>query len=204
MNYARRMLIPAFAKAGATFSYSLPLLLGPVRFKLVVNLAFLFATTDVPSLISDPSCNTVVIATRHDSHASLVKEALRAGKHIFVEKPLCLTFEELKTIEQAYNENLLLMVGFNRRFAPLILADLKQQLQSLNGPKSFIYTCNAGSIPTDHWTQDPLVGGGRLLGEACHFVDLLRFLAGSPIQDIRLFATSQMTSLGQIPSLLVD
>ena len=103
-NYARRMLIPAFAKAGATF-HTIAASSGSGPVQIGRKFGFSFATTDVPSLISDPSCNTVVIATRHDSHASLVKEALRAGKHIFVEKPLCLTFEELKTIEQAYNEN---------------------------------------------------------------------------------------------------
>jgi predicted dehydrogenase len=134
----------------------------------------------------------VVIATRHDSHAALVQQALAAGKHVFVEKPLCLTAKELEAIEAAYAASRsgaapgpLLMVGFNRRFAPLVL-DLQQQLSRLQGPRAFIYTCNAGAIPADHWTQDPEAGGGRLLGEACHFVDLLRHLAASPIEDLQL------------------
>ena len=140
-------------------------------------------------MLADPSCNTVVIATRHDSHASLVQQALAAGKHVFVEKPLCLTAEELSAIEAAHTGNQLLMVGFNRRFAPLLI-DLQKQLQRLSGPKAFVYTCNAGAIPADHWTQDPALGGGRLLGEACHFVDLLRHLAASPIDDLLLLSAT--------------
>jgi len=130
-----------------------------------------------------------VIATRHDSHALLVQQALAAGKHVFVEKPLCLTASELAAIEAAHTGQALLMVGFNRRFAPLLL-DLKQQLSRLQGPKAFVYTCNAGAIPADHWTQDPAAGGGRLLGEACHFVDLLRYLAASPIAEVHLINAS--------------
>ena len=141
------------------------------------------------SLLADPSCNAVIIATRHDSHASLVRQALDSGKHVFVEKPLCLTSAELIDIESSYSGEKLLMVGFNRRFAPLLIA-LKQQLRLLTGPKAFVYTCNAGSIPADHWTQDPTLGGGRLLGEACHFVDLLRHLSGEPIVELSLLRTA--------------
>ena len=114
-----------------------------------------------------------------------MQQALAAGKHVFVEKPLCLTADELTAIEAVHTGKHLLMVGFNRRFAPL-LTDLQQQLTRLSGPKAFIYTCNAGAIPPDHWIQDPSLGGGRLLGEACHFLDLLRHLAASPIEDIQL------------------
>ena len=85
------------------------------------------------------------------------------------------------------------MVGFNRRFAPLLI-DLQQQLHRLSGPKAFVYTCNAGSIPADHWTQAPFSGGGRLLGEACHFVDLLRYLADSPIEEFQLLSTADNKS----------
>ena len=127
----------------------------------------------------------MVIATRHDSNATLVQEELLEEKNVFVEKPLCLTPEELSSIEEVYTGKKLLMVGFTRRFAPLLI-DLQMQLARLSGPRSFIYTCNAGSIPLEHWSQDPAVGGGRLLGEACHFVDLLRFLCASPIEDLHL------------------
>ena len=187
-NYASRMLIPAFAKAGASFhTLAASSGIGPVH--LGRKFGFCQASTDVPALLANPSCNTVVIATRHDSHAPLVQQALTAGKHVFVEKPLCLTAEELTAIEAAHTGEQLLMVGFNRRFAPLLI-DLQQQLQRLSGPKAFIYTCNAGAIPPEHWTQDPALGGGRLLGEACHFVDLLRHLADSPIEDLQLLSAA--------------
>jgi predicted dehydrogenase/threonine dehydrogenase-like Zn-dependent dehydrogenase len=187
-NYASRILIPAFAKAGARFhTLAASSGIGPVH--VGRKFAFLLASTDVPALLADPSCNTVVIATRHDSHASLAQQALAAGKHVFVEKPLCLTAEELTAIEAAHTAEQLFMVGFNRRFAPLLI-DLQLQLQRLSGPKAFVYTCNAGSIPADHWTQDSALGGGRLLGEACHFVDLLRHLAASPIEDLQLLTAA--------------
>ena len=183
-NYASRILIPAFAKAGARFhTLASSSGVGPVH--VGRKFGFLQASTDVPALLADPNCNTVVIATRHDSHAPLVQQAIASGKHVFVEKPLCLSAEELTAIEAAYTGELVLMVGFNRRFAPL-LTDLQQHLQRFSGPKAFVYTCNAGAIPLDHWTQHPALGGGRLLGEACHFVDLLRYLAASPIEDLQL------------------
>jgi predicted dehydrogenase len=182
------MLIPAFAKAGAQFHTLVGSSgLGPVH--VGRKFGFCKASTDVAALLADPSCNTVVIATRHDSHASLVEQAQAAGKHVFVEKPLCLTADELAAIEAVYTGQALLMVGFNRRFAPLLL-DLQKQLSRLQGPKAFIYNCNAGAIPADHWTQDPTFGGGRLLGEACHFVDLLRHLADSPIEDLQLISAA--------------
>jgi predicted dehydrogenase/threonine dehydrogenase-like Zn-dependent dehydrogenase len=187
-NYASRMLIPAFAKAGARF-YTLAASSGIDPVHVGRKFGFRQASTDVPALLADPSCHTVVIATRHDSHAPLVQQALAAGKHVFVEKPLCLTAEELTAIEAAHTGEQLLMVGFNRRFAPLLI-DLQQQMARLSGPKAFVYTCNAGAIPAHHWTQDPALGGGRLLGEACHFVDLLRHLAASPIEDLHLLSAT--------------
>jgi predicted dehydrogenase/threonine dehydrogenase-like Zn-dependent dehydrogenase len=187
-NYASRMLIPAFAKAGARFhTLAASSGIGPVH--VGRKFGFRQASTDVAALLADPSFNTVVIATRHDSHAPLVLQALAAAKHVFVEKPLCLNAEELSAIEAVHTGQQLLMVGFNRRFAPLLI-DLQQQLARLSGPKAFVYTCNAGAIPADHWTQDPALGGGRLLGEACHFVDLLRHLAASPIEDLQLLSTA--------------
>lgn len=183
-NYASRMLIPAFAKAGARF-HSLTAFggIGPV----LVGRKFGFsqASTDSSVLLEDPTCNAVVIATRHNTHADFVQQALAAGKHVFVEKPLCLSLDELSAIQLAHTGEQLLMVGFNRRFAPLVTA-LQHHLRRLQGPKAFVYTCNAGYIPPEHWAQDPVLGGGRLLGEACHFVDLLRYLSASPIEGIQL------------------
>jgi len=183
-NYASRILIPSFAKAGARF-HTLAAFSGVGPVHVGRKFGFRLASTDIPALLADSIANSVVIATRHDSHAALVQQALEASKHVFVEKPLCLNADELSDIEAAHRDQALLMVGFNRRFAPLV-QDLKRQLSRLQGPKAFIYTCNAGAIPADHWTQDPVAGGGRLLGEACHFVDLLRHLSASPIDNLQL------------------
>ena len=130
--------------------------------------------------------NTVVITTRHDSHAQYVCQALEQGKHVFVEKPLALKREELHEIDQLYGKHkeLILMVGFNRRFAPHV-QKVKSLLEPVHEPKSFIMTVNAGAIPPEHWTQDSSIGGGRIIGEACHFIDLLRFLADSPIDSVQ-------------------
>ena len=187
-NYASRILIPAFDKAGASF-HTLVASHGTAPVHFGKKFGFLQASTDVASLLSDNSCNSVVIATRHDSHAVLVKQSLDAGKHVFVEKPLCLTNDELSMIEAAYTGKQILMVGFNRRFAPLLI-EVKRLLSLLRGPKAFVYTCNAGAIPDDHWTHDPDVGGGRLIGEACHFVDLLRYLAESSIENLQLISAA--------------
>ena len=116
-------------------------------------------------------------------------QALQAGKHVFVEKPLCLTLQELTEIEAeiAKHPRLRLMVGFNRRFAPQVVK-MKSLLAGVPEPKAFVMTVNAGAIPSDHWTQDPAVGGGRIIGEACHFVDLLQFLASAPIVSVQAVA----------------
>jgi len=140
-------------------------------------------------VLENPEIDTVAIATRHDAHGSQVLAALRAGKHVFCEKPLCLTLDELSEIEaeaQARPEQQL-MVGFNRRFAPHVMK-MKALLDSIDQPKSVIITVNAGEIPYDHWTQDPAIGGGRLIGEACHFIDLARHLVGHPITGHRVIS----------------
>ncbi len=187
-NYASRVLIPNFSKLSAKFhSIASSSGLGPIY--VGRKYKFREASTDIHSTIFSNLSNSIVIATRHDSHASLVKQAFAAGKHVFVEKPLCLNSDELNSIISAYSGKQILMVGFNRRFAPLLI-ELQHQLTRLSGPKAFVYTCNAGAIPADHWTQSPDKGGGRLLGEACHFVDLLRHLAASPIEDLQLLCAA--------------
>jgi predicted dehydrogenase len=138
--------------------------------------------------LDDPEIDAVVIATRHDVHAHQVCAALKAGKHVFVEKPLALNQEQLQEIADIYattrSQHKILTVGFNRRFAPQI-QQMKRLLNTVAEPKSFIVTVNAGLIPTNHWTQDPDVGGGRIIGEACHFIDLLRYLAGYSIIEVQ-------------------
>jgi predicted dehydrogenase len=189
-NYATAVLIPAFKDAGA-------------RLKVVASsggvtgvhagrkFGFESTTTDTDGVFTDPDVQAIVLSTRHDTHADMACKALRAGKHVFVEKPLALKHEELAQIEQAIAEGTrngrapMVMVGFNRRFATQV-QKVKSLLKGVTGPKSFIMTVNAGAIPAEHWTQDREVGGGRIVGEACHFIDLLRFLAGSAITGHRV------------------
>jgi predicted dehydrogenase len=181
-NYATAVLMPAFKAAGAHFRV-VASRSGVSGVHAGRKFGFEQTTTDTDSVLADLQIDAVIIATRHDSHARLVCQALKAGKHVFVEKPLALTLDQLGEIERVCNRRAgrsLLMVGFNRRFAPQV-KKIKALLEGVNGPKAFVMTVNAGAIPVDHWSQDPEVGGGRILGEACHFVDLLRFLAGVPI-----------------------
>ncbi|TDQ60444.1 putative dehydrogenase [Maritalea mobilis] len=183
-NYASRMLVPAFKNAGAEL-HSIASAGGTSAVVNGKKAGFRQATSDTAGLIANPEINSVALVTRHNSHASLTAKALQAGKHVFVEKPLALSHEELAEVEQAYQQGEShLMVGFNRRFAPQVQT-MKKLLQSVHAPKSFVMVMNAGPIPADHWTQDPEVGGGRIIGEACHFIDLMRHLAGSPITSVQ-------------------
>lgn len=188
-NYASRILIPAFKRAAS----QLHTIVTAGGINGVIHgekTGFAEASTDVETLLNNKDINTVAIATRHSSHAYFVQKTLAAQKNVFVEKPLALTIEEIDKIEQIYNQNIQakqftrVMVGFNRRFAPQV-QKMKALLESVKEPKSFIMTMNAGAIPADHWTQDNAVGGGRIIGEACHFIDLMRFLAGSKIVSVQ-------------------
>jgi predicted dehydrogenase/threonine dehydrogenase-like Zn-dependent dehydrogenase len=177
-NYATAVLIPAF-KAASAHLKTVASSGGVSGLHAGRKFGFESTTTDTISVFSDAQINAVVVTTRHDSHASFVMQALKAGKHVFVEKPLCLTLGELAQIEAAASRPIV-MVGFNRRFAPQV-QKINSLLKGVTGPKSLVMTVNAGAIPAAHWTQDLEVGGGRIIGEACHFIDLLRFLAGSRI-----------------------
>ncbi len=180
-NYASRVLIPAFKEAGADLA-TVVSSGGISSVHAGKKFGFKNASTDSDDALADEAIDTVVIATRHDAHAAQVLAALRAGKHVFCEKPLCLTLDELIEIqnEKAERPEQQLMVGFNRRFAPHVVR-MKELLSKVGQPKAFMMTINAGAIPPDHWTQDEEVGGGRIVGEGCHFIDLLRHLAGAPI-----------------------
>lgn len=184
-NYATAVLIPAFKEAGARLS-SVASSAGVSGVHAAKKYGFEETTTDTDKLFGDTKVDALVITTRHNSHARFVLQALAAGKNVFVEKPLCLTLAELVEIEVAYarlaeqGKASLVMVGFNRRFAPQVQR-IKTLLTGVSGPKFFVMTVNAGAIPSDHWTQDREIGGGRIIGETCHFIDLLRFLSGSPI-----------------------
>jgi len=200
-NYASQVLIPALKATGARLT-TLVSAGGVSGVYLGKKHGFEHAATDADAAIADPDVNTVVIATRHDSHADLSCQALRQGKHVFVEKPVSVTRTQLDEVVKAYKEVSagahvpVVMVGFNRRFAPQVVK-LKGLLSSISEPKSFVMTVNAGEIPADHWVQDPVQGGGRIIGEGCHFIDLLRFLAGSPIRRVHA------VMMGDAPGLVV-
>jgi predicted dehydrogenase/threonine dehydrogenase-like Zn-dependent dehydrogenase len=141
------------------------------------------STTNYQDILKDPEVDGVLITTRHSAHAQQVMEALAAGKHVFVEKPLALTYEELDAIAAVYEQHhQTLTVGFNRRFSPFAI-DARHQLGDA-GPLNVIATMNAGAIPANHWTQDMQSGGGRIIGEACHYIDLITFLTGSLVESV--------------------
>ena len=156
-NYARKILIPTFNKVGGKL-ITIASINGLNSVITGEKYGFQNATTNVDELINNPNCNAIVISTRHNSHAELIIKSLNAKKNIFVEKPLCLTKTELESIKKAYKGDTILMVGFNRRFSPLI-QELRRLLHNLPEKKSFIYTCNAGFIDPTHWTQDKIIGG---------------------------------------------
>lgn len=163
---------------------------GTTSKRVAERYGFEFCTSNLADILGNVDINTIFIATRHDSHAEYVLKALKAGKHVFVEKPLCLNVEELRKIENAYyarheGKHFQLMIGFNRRFAPHAVS-LKQQLNE--GPVAMIYRVNAGAIPKDNWFQDPKIGGGRVIGEVCHFIDFLTFICGA--LPVRIYASA--------------
>jgi len=197
-NYASRVLIPAFKMGGAKL-HTLASSGGVSGVHHGSKHSFTNSVTDENEIYNDAAVNTVVIATQHNLHAAQAIASLEAGKHVFVEKPLALTLKELSDLEAIYEQGggkQRLMIGFNRRFAPLV-QQMKQLLSASKQPKSFIMTMNAGDIPSDHWTQDPAVGGGRIIGEACHYIDLMRYLADSEITDFTA------TKMGDVPSVAV-
>lgn len=190
-NYAGRVLIPAFKETAARMQ-GIASGKGVTAAHFGRKYGFALTTTDSDALLSSPDVDAVVIATRHDSHAQFVCKALRAGKHVFVEKPLAINQEQLAQIVTAWEEAAAesgtppqLMVGFNRRFSPHVQR-MKTLLAGVREPKSFMITVNAGAIPRNHWTQLAEVGGGRVIGEGCHFIDLLRFLAGHSIVEAKV------------------
>jgi predicted dehydrogenase/threonine dehydrogenase-like Zn-dependent dehydrogenase len=180
-NFAARVLVPALRRQGAS-----PSVFASANGLSAVLLAgsAATATTDTAALLDHPGLTTVFIATRHAEHGELVRAALRAGKNVWVEKPLALTEADLDaTLAVARSSSAHLVVGFNRRFAPLAIR-LREALAAKSGSRRFTVDINAGRLPADHWTLDPQQGGGRIVGEACHFVDLLRFLSGSAIVSV--------------------
>ena len=152
--------------------------------------------------IFDSQTNTVFVATRHDSHGSFVLKCLKANKNVFVEKPICLLESDLKEIiEEQKKTKKTVMIGFNRRFSPLTVK-LKKAMG--NNPMTMLYRVNAGSIPKDHWIQDPEIGGGRIIGEVCHFIDYLTFINGSTPIKISASAIPDTNNLNDTLNILVQ
>lgn len=182
-NYASSMIVPSLIKANARIKY-IASGQGLTAKILAKKAGAEYATSDYQEILKDAEIDLVVISTRHNLHARMIQEALQANKSVFVEKPLCLNQTELETIIQAYRKagsKVTLTVGFNRRFSPF--ATKLKQLAG-EGPKNIVATMNAGFIPKDMWVHDPEIGGGRIIGEACHFIDLCSYLAGSRIVSV--------------------
>lgn len=195
-TFATQVLLPAVAEAGGVLEViasrgGTSAALAAERFGAAR------ASSDPDEVLADDRIDTVLVATRHDSHADYVVRALRAGKNVFVEKPLAIDADGVAAVAGCLRDLVddgvpvpLLGVGFNRRFSPLTVR-MAELLASRAGPKAMTLTINAGALPADHWTQDPAVGGGRLVGEGCHLIDLARFLAGHPITSVSTIAMDQ-------------
>jgi predicted dehydrogenase/threonine dehydrogenase-like Zn-dependent dehydrogenase len=179
-NFAASVLFPALRRVRDIELVGLATATGMTGAHTGQKYGFRYATTDEKEILSDERINTVAVLTRHHLHARQVIDSLQAGKHVFCEKPLCLNKEDLIEIAKAVDgSDGLLTVGFNRRFAPLSV-QLKTFLEGVHEPMSMHYRVNAGPLPLEHWLHDPGQGGGRIVGEACHFIDFLTFLLGAP------------------------
>jgi predicted dehydrogenase len=182
-SFAGKVIVPAFRNAGALLE-----LVGggggPSAEAATRSLGFARSAATGEAVVSDPAVDAVAICTRHGSHAALARQALLAGKHVFCEKPLALTREELESVlEVAADSASVLAVGFNRRFSPF-LREAREFLAAGPGGLVATYRVSAGRVASDHWVHDLEEGGGRALGEVCHFVDSLVFLAGSPVVEV--------------------
>lgn len=189
-NYTGSTVIPCLKKANASVKYIASA--GGLTAKVMAKkMGAECATSDYKLILQDPEVSLAIITTRHNMHAKMVLETLQAGKSVFVEKPLCLNMDELNEIVDAYKsapQGTTLTVGFNRRFSPFAVK-MKQLIG--DGPKNIIATMNAGFIPLDVWVHDLQVGGGRIIGEACHFIDLCSYLAGSKVISVCMNAMGE-------------
>jgi polar amino acid transport system substrate-binding protein len=191
-NYAQGVLLPLFKASKDVTLATVCTATGVKAEKARQKFGFANATTDWKTVVADPAINTVLVATRHNLHAEIVTAALRAGKTVFCEKPLCLNAAELDEILAAGSDRL--MVGFNRRFAPFA--------KPLPGPSVIRYRVSVTPLPKEHWVNDPAVGGGRILGEVCHFVDFLHHMAQS--RPVRIFAQGFGTENVQVAVRFAD
>jgi predicted dehydrogenase/threonine dehydrogenase-like Zn-dependent dehydrogenase len=185
-NFAKNTLLPIMQSTGLYQLKALATTGGIGAAQASNSFNFEYTTNDYRKLIEDKDIDLIVISTNHNSHAKFIIEALEAGKHVYCEKPLCLTEDELDRIEIAYHASSCeLFCGLNRRYAPLV-QKIKDILSTDKIPAVYDYIVNAGFIPNDHWTQDETVGGGRIIGEACHFVDTIQYLDGSKLESLNI------------------
>ena len=193
-NFAKMTMLPVLKNAGARLK-TIADIDGVTGTHSAKKFGFEKATNDYQSLLDDGQINTVFITTRHDLHAKMVIEALNAGKNVHVEKPLCLNKQELAEIETVCQDckDQHLFVGFNRRFSPHA-EKIKSLISSRTAPLCMNWTINAGSIPADVWIQDPQIGGGRIIGEGCHWLDFMMFLSGGAITSISAAMVGEDTS----------
>ena len=185
-NFARSTILPIMKKNG-NFHFKGIATTGGINGSQAVSATpFEYSTNNYQDLLNDESIDLIIISTNHNTHGKFVVEALDAGKHVYCEKPLCMTTDELSKIMDAYKRNKgELFCGMNRRHAPLI-SDIRKQLHTNEVPAVYDYIVNAGFIPGSHWTQDEKVGGGRIIGEAVHFIDTIQYLDGSELVDLKL------------------
>ncbi|MBS4072735.1 MAG: bi-domain-containing oxidoreductase [Algoriphagus sp.] len=196
-NFTSGMILPCLKKTPAKLKF-ISSSAGLSGTTLAKKFGVAQSTTDNNLILKDSDVDLVMVTTRHNAHARIVIDALKAGKHVFVEKPLALNQEELDAVVEAYVESgKTVSVGFNRRFAPLAI-QMKKALGSGNTPMNIIATMNAGMIPANVWVHDMEVGGGRIIGEACHFIDLISYLAGSKVKSVC------MSSMGISPKENTD
>ncbi len=181
-SFAQSYLIPNIKGAGKLHAVATG---RGINAEHVANkFAFEKFESDPTSIVKDASCNTVFIATRHNTHSAYVNDALKENKNVFVEKPLALSLEELEEVKKVYsNSNALLMVGFNRRFSQAA-QKVDELFKTYNGSKAFNFRINAGALPADHWAINEEIGGGRIIGEVCHFIDLMQYFADSTIKTV--------------------
>jgi predicted dehydrogenase/threonine dehydrogenase-like Zn-dependent dehydrogenase len=189
-SFARSTMLPLMKKTGKYHFRAIATTGGISAAQTSEMEPFDYETNDYHSLLEDDSIDLIAISTQHNTHATLVIDALQAGKNVYCEKPLCLSLDELEAVTAAYRTSSgELFCGMNRRYAPLIRR-IKSELRTDAAAAVYNYVANAGHIPADHWTQDECRGGGRILGEACHFVDVIQYLDGSSLEQLDILFAS--------------
>ena len=185
-NFVKSTMLPALKEMGQFEFRGLATTGGSNSAQANEMFRFEYTTNNYKELLSDEKIDLIIVSTQHNTHARFVIEALNAGKHVYCEKPICLTLEELDSIKKAYeNSEGELFCGLNRRYSPMI-RQIKKEMKTEQIPAVYEYIANAGYIPNDHWTQDEAFGGGRIIGEACHFVDVIQYLDGSKLLDLKV------------------